>query len=178
MGNRRHHNEVFHQADRTRQQCWHCNKTFARLETAKKHAQNVHGDTEPRPCSKTNNKEPTLDTRNPGTQTMDPPPEARPRTVHQIYVPVPNNETGHINKIKQKPGISSLDPYITVTLEEALMTVTDEKSTIGRLNQLQTLEDHELSPSSSCSTITQDDTENTDSVTVTTVYGIISAYKD
>ena len=27
-------------------------------------------------------------------------------------------------------------------------------------------------------TITQDETENTDSVTVTTVYGIVTAYKD
>ena len=72
-----------------------------------------------------------------------------------------------------KPRISRLDPYIGITLEEALMTVTEEKSTIGRLNQLQTLEDHEVSPSSSCSTITQDDTENTDSVTVTTVYRIL-----
>ena len=34
------------------------------------------------------------------------------------------------------------------------MAVTDEKSTIGRLNRLQTLEDLEVSPSSSSSTIT------------------------
>ena len=119
----------------------------------------------------------TLDTRNQGTQTMDPPPEARPRTVHRIYIPTPQKETSHINKIKQKRRISRLDPYIAVTLEEALMTITDEESTIGRLNRLQTLEDLEVSPSSSCSTKTQDETENTENVTITRVYGIFSAHK-
>ena len=128
--------------------------------------------------SKINYKEPTLDTRNQGTHTLDPPPDARPRTVHQTYVPIPKNETSHINMIKQKRPISRLDPYITVTLEEALMTITDEESTIGRHSRLKTQEDLDVSPSSTCNTITQDETENTENVTITTVCGIFGAYED
>ena len=130
VDNLRRHNEAFDQADRTRHQCWQCNKTCLRLSKCTwRHRTKT---------SKNNNKEPILHTRNPGNQTIEPPTEARPRTLHWIYVPVPNNETSHINKTKQKRRISRLDPFIAVTLDEALMSVTDEKSTIGRLNRLQT----------------------------------------
>ena len=175
--NRKRHNEAFHQEDRSRHQCWHCNNTYARLETARKHALKVHGDTEPR-TAKLTSKNPRWTPEIKAPKPWIPPPEARPRTVHRIYIPTPQNETSHINKIKQKRYISRLDPYIAVTLEEALMKITDEESTIGRLNRLQTLEDLEVSPSSSCSTIAQYVTENTENVTITTVYGIFSAHKD
>ena len=58
------------------------------------------------------------------------------------------------------------------------MTITDEESTIGRLSRLKTQEDLDFSPSSTCNTITQDETENTENVTITTVYGIFGAYED
>ena len=177
MGNRRRPNEAFHQEDRTRHQCWYCNKTYARLETDRKHAQNVHGDTEPRPLKLTT-KNPCWTPEIKAPKPWIPPPEARPRTVHRIYVPIPQTETSHINRIKQKWRISRLDPYIAVTFEEAYMTVTDEESTTGRLMRLQTIEDLEVSPSSSCSTITQEETENTDNLTITSVYWIFSVYKD
>ena len=88
VGNQRHHNEAFHQEDRTRHQCWHCNKTYARLETAGKHALKIHGDTEPssvKLTSKNSHWTPEIKAPKPWI----PPPEARPRTVHQIYIPTP-----------------------------------------------------------------------------------------
>ena len=126
VGKRRRHNEAFQKEDRS----WHCNKTYARLETARKHAQKVHGDKKPRPVKLTT-KNPRWTPEIKVPKPLIPPPEARPRTVHWTDVPIPQNENRHINKIKQKMRISRLDPYTTVTLEKALMTITDEKSTVG-----------------------------------------------
>ena len=157
-GNQRRHNEAFHQEDRTRHQCWYCNKTYARLETARK--QNVHGDTEPRPVKLTTKNPrwtPEIKAPKPWIPRLKPDQEQYTEFTFLYLKLKPVT-----NKIKQKQHISRLDPYIVVTLEEALMTVTDEESTIGRLNHLQTLEDLEVSPSSSCSTVTGIFSEYTD----------------
>ena len=84
-----------------------------------------------------------------------------------------------INKINKKRRRSRLNPYITLTVDEALMTLTEEQSTIGRLNRLQVIKDLEVSPSSSSSTITQDErTENMDIDIPITVYGAFYTSKD
>lgn len=174
INNLRRHNEAFHSKDRTKYQCWHCTRTYARVETARKHALKVHGDNEQKPIQiKTQNKRWKPEIIKPGPWV--PPPEARQRngTVYKITVRSGPSEESHINKIKQKRRYSRLDPYIPLTIDEAFATLTGETSTIGRLNRLQIEKDLELSPSSSTSTITQDEREEELDIDITnSVYGV------
>ena len=77
--------------------------------------------------------------------------------VYRINIPATSDNT---NNIKQRRRISRLNPYIAITAEEALVMVTDETSTLGRLNRLQVLIDLAITPSASDSTVVTD--ENTD----------------
>ena len=67
----------------------------------------------------------------------NPPPEARPKsgTVYTIQIP-PAPEQSHINNIKQKRRTSRFNPYIPLTVAEALVTIRNNECTLARLNRL------------------------------------------
>ena len=67
-------------------------------------------------------------------------------------------EKSQINTIKQKRRISRLNPFIALTIEEAIVTVeSDEVSTIGRMNHVQLMQDLAITPSSSTETVLNDE---------------------
>lgn len=161
ISNLRRHNEAFHSQNRTKYECWHCSKLYARIETARKHTIKVHGTTEHQPIQlKTKNKRWKPEIVKPGPWV--PPPEARQRsgTVYKVTIRTGQTEESHISNINKIRRQSRLNTYIPLTVEEACVTLSDEPSTLGRLNRLQIEKDLELSPSSSSSTITQDEIED------------------
>ena len=117
VGNLKRHNKAFHSTNRTNFsfllfQCWHCHSTYARLEIAKKHAYNKHGDIEKKP-RKTTTDNPRWKPEIFKLGPWNPHPEARPktRTVYTINIPSISNES-HINMIKRKKRINRLTLYI------------------------------------------------------------------
>ena len=149
VGNLRRHNEAFHLTNRTKFQCWHCHSTYTRLETARKHSFNKHGDAERRTVKvSTQNPWWTPEIFKPGPWI--PTPETRPKmgTVYNINITAKLDQS-QIDKIKKWKMRSRLDPYIGLTVNEALITLTEEQPTTGRLNRLQIMKDLEVSPSSS-----------------------------
>lgn len=180
IGKLRRHNEAFHSTSRIKYQCWHCHNTYVRQESARKHAYNKHGDTE-RKTVKTTTGNPRWrpEIFKPGP--WNPPPEARPKfgTVYTIQIP-PASEQSHINNIKQKRRTSRFNPYIPLTVAEALVTISNNECTLARLNRLQVMKDLEISPSSSTSTITQDELPEEESmdITIPTIYGVYHTPKN
>ena len=172
LGNLTRHNQAVHRPNMTKFQCWHCPNTYKRKESARKHCLKVHGDIQQQtlklPCQNPNWKP---EITKPGPWI--PPPEARPKKLSTIYKINIQDNRSQINKIKERKRTSRLSTYIAITPDEALMTLTEEKSTIGRLLRLQTLQDLSITPSSSTETITQDETsKNEELPTIQTVYGI------
>ncbi|MCG8078473.1 MAG: C2H2-type zinc finger protein [Candidatus Thiodiazotropha taylori] len=181
IGNLRRHNEAFHSSNRVKFQCWHCPNTYARQESARKHAYIKHGDTE-RKTVKTTTGNPRWKPEIFKPGPWNPPPEARPKsgTVYKIQIP-PASEQSHINNIKQQRRISRVNPYIPLTVDEALVTTSNDECTLARLNRLQVMKDLEISPSSSTSTITQDELrpeEEALDITIPTIYGIYHTSKN
>ena len=68
----------------------------------------------------------------------NPPPEARPKsgTVHTIQI-LPAWEQSLINNIEPKRRTSRFNPYIPLTVVEALVTISNNECTLARLNRLQ-----------------------------------------
>ena len=101
-------------------------------------------------------------------------------TVYTIQIP-PASEQSHINNIKPKRRTSQFNPYIPLTVDEALVTISNDECTLcARLNRLQVMKDLEISPSSSTSTITQDELPEEESmdITIPTIYGVYHTPKN
>ena len=134
--------------------CNHCNNTDARLETARKHALNKHGDTQRRMVK--------LTTQNPWweqdgeTRTMGPPSRSQTKDRDSLQ-----NQHTQIWWQPHQQDQAKKNNMLTGLVHSnnngwSLMILTDKQSTIRRLLRLKTMKELEGSPTLATSTITQD----------------------
>ena len=95
----RRHTDALHAQQRTKFQCWSCNKIYTRKENVLRHARKTHGDTDRKFIITTlTNTHYKPEIFKPKTWT--PPMEARPRNIIRLNITSPKTSTATYTQIE------------------------------------------------------------------------------
>ena len=164
----RRHSDALHAQQRTKFQCWSCNKIYARKENVLRHARKTHGDTDGKLIITTlTNTHYKPEIFKPKTWT--PPMEARPRNIIRLNITTPKTSTATYTQIED----ISTDTDHQLPQWTALTTTQLLKLYPASNNEL--LSELDISPSFSTSTICLD--EETDTDREVAIHSIFNIFK-
>ena len=166
----RRHTDALHAQQRTKFQCWSCNKIYARKENVIRHARKIHGDTDGKFIITTlTNTHYKPEIFKPKTWT--PPMEARPRNIIRLNITTPKTSTA-----TQREDIST-DTDTDYQLPEWTPLTTTQLLKLYPASNNELLTDLDISPSSSTSTICLDEGTDTDTDREVTIPSIFNIFK-
>ena len=166
----RRHTDALHAQQRTKFQCWSCNKIYARKENVIRHARKIHGDTDGKFIITTlTNTHYKPEIFKPKTWT--PPMEARPRNIIRLHITTPKTSTA-----TQREDIST-DTDTDYQLPEWTPLTTTQLLKLYPASNNELLSDLDISPSSSTSTICLDEGTDTDTDREVTIPSIFNIFK-